>query len=212
MVTLLFLFTRKDGFTPAAFKNHYLGVHAPMAVKHSRTTNRYVVRLTEGGSGPFPLDAMTEIWAPSVEEFFDPDRSFDSPQSFQDVTDDAARFLAGFYAYQVESTVVAGEVGAGEDGGRGPAGAVRSPGVAVTELFTAGDPADAGRGARHRLDGLVAAGAQLRTRTRFDVVGKLSPDGPDLTAAEVSHFSVVADSETAGMPAYLMGEYVQKNS
>ncbi|ONH33098.1 EthD domain-containing protein [Pseudofrankia asymbiotica] len=215
---LLFLFTRKDNMSEDQFRDHYLGVHAPMSVAHSTATGRYVVRLVEGGHGPLSLDAVTEIHTESVDAFVDPAKGWDSAENWKAVIDDAASFLDGFHMYRVSREVlVPAEVDAdaathppnGADGAAGAATAAggagargRSPGVVLARLFLTGDT---GEEAADEPDGPDAIPGAVRYR----VLDTLSPDAPPLHAVDL----VTLPDATAARyrpNAYVLGEYVQK--
>lgn len=108
MQKLVFLFGRKPGLSPDEFARHYLEVHAPLGMRVTRAMARYVVNLAEpdGPPQPFPLDAITEIWTPSADEFFDPSRAFTSPDDGDELLADHATFIGPMHAYVVDERVV----------------------------------------------------------------------------------------------------------
>jgi hypothetical protein len=201
---LLFLFTRKPGLTDDEFRDHYLGVHAPMSVAHSTGTGRYVVRLVEGRHGALPLelDAITEIHTESVESFVDPAKGWDSAENWKLVIDDAANFLVGFHMYRVSREVLVPGPGAEPRGVIGQGLAGRSPGVVLARVFLDGaeaDEADDEAGGPDAIDGTV----------RYRVLAAVNPDAPPLHAVDL----VTLPDATAARyrsHAYVLGEYVQK--
>ncbi|MBX6390635.1 MAG: EthD domain-containing protein [Frankia sp.] len=203
---LLFLFTRKEGLSDAEFRNHYLGVHAPMSVAHSTATGRYVVRLVEGGAGPVPVDAITEIWTESVDAFIDPAKGWDSAENWKTVLDDANSFLSGFHMYRVRRQVLGAAEPATVPGEPGPDG--RSPGVVLAHLVLddpgAGPAAGAAGGDAPWSDDDLIPGT-----VRYEVIQSLAPDGPPLRAVEL----VALPDATAAhyrRHTFVLGEYVQK--
>ncbi|MDT3440456.1 EthD domain-containing protein [Pseudofrankia sp. BMG5.37] len=211
---LLFLFTRKDGVSEDQFRDHYLGVHAPMSVAHSTATGRYVVRLVEGGHGPLPLDAVTEIHTESVDAFVDPAKGWDSTENWKAVIDDAASFLEGFHMYRVSREVLVpaeadtaahppGKAAGVADAAAGVVGARgRSPGVVLARLFLTDDT---GEEAADEPDGPDAIPGAVRYR----VLDTLSPGAPPLHAVDL----VTLPDATAARyrpNTYVLGEYVQK--
>lgn len=197
---LLFLFTRKDGLSDEQFREHYLGVHAPMSVAHSTATGRYVVRLVEGGHGslPLPVDAITEIHTASLDAFVDPDKGWDSTENWKLVIDDAANFLVGFHMYRVRRDVLIPAV----DPAASAAVRERTPGVVIARIFLDGAEADEAAdepGGPDAIPGTV----------RYRVLETLSPDAPPLRAVDL----VALPDATAARyrsHAYVLGEYVQQ--
>ncbi|HZR15435.1 MAG TPA: EthD domain-containing protein [Acidimicrobiia bacterium] len=108
MQKLVFLFGRAPGLSHAAFARHYLEVHAPLGLRVTRAMERYVVNLADvdGPPQPFPVDAITEIWTPSADVFFDPSRAFTSPDDGRALMADHQSFIGPMHAYAVEERVV----------------------------------------------------------------------------------------------------------
>ncbi|KPM56523.1 hypothetical protein ACG83_00885 [Frankia sp. R43] len=199
MDVLLFLFMRRAGMTVDAFRRHYLDVHVPLAIRTSTATGRYVVRLTEDGHGPVPVDAVTEIVTPSADVFFDPDRGFTSPEDAVEVITDSLNFLAPFPIYQVRRTVLRAADRSGELEDHVPGS--RSPGVTLARL----ELGDSGpvRPMPDPPDELV------RDHLRYDVL-KTIGEGPDLRSVDLVHLRPGADVDRYAADSYLLGEYVQK--
>ena len=103
----MFLFHRKDGLTREQFFEHYLEVHAPLGLRVTQTMAGYSVNLvdTEGDAVP---DAITEVWTESVEEFFDPTKSFATPEDATELMTDHDSFIGPYDTYVVEERVVRG--------------------------------------------------------------------------------------------------------
>ncbi|WP_045878044.1 EthD domain-containing protein [Pseudofrankia sp. DC12] len=197
---LLFLFTRRDGMSEEQFREHYLGVHAPMSVAHSTATGRYVVRLVEGGHGslPLPVDAITEIHTASVDAFVDPEQGWDSAENWKLVIDDAASFLAGFHMYRVSREVLVPAAGAAEP----TTVRARTPGVVLAQIFLDG-------AAAQDATDEAAGPAAIPGTVRYRVLGTLSPDAPPVHAVDL----VTLPDATAARyrsHAYVLGEYVQQ--
>jgi hypothetical protein len=108
MEKLMFLFHRKDGLTHEAFAEHYLDVHAPLGMRLTVTMGGYTVNLvdTEGDDAP---DAITEIWTASMADFFDPAKSFASPDAARELMNDHNSFIGPYDVYLVEERVVRGD-------------------------------------------------------------------------------------------------------
>jgi hypothetical protein len=197
---LLFLFTRKDGLSDEQFREHYLGVHAPMSVAHSTATGRYVVRLVEGGHGdlPLPVDAITEIHTASVDAFVDPDMGWDSAENWKAVIDDAASFLVGFHMYRVSREVLVPAAGP-----TGPSAVrERTPGVVIARIFLDGAEAEEAADEAGGPDAIPGT-------VRYRVLGTLSPGAPPVHAVDL----VTLPDATAARyrsHAYVLGEYVQQ--
>jgi hypothetical protein len=117
MDKLMFLFHRKDGLTRDEFFEHYLEVHAPLGLRVTQTMAGYSVNLvdTEGETAP---DAITEVWTASVQDFFDPAKSFATPEDAQALMTDHDSFIGPYDTYLVEERVVRGSYTAGESAKR----------------------------------------------------------------------------------------------
>jgi uncharacterized protein (TIGR02118 family) len=153
---LIFLFGRKPGLSHDEFARHYLEVHAPLGRRVTRAMAGYVVNLVEHADGQessLPeLDAITEIWTPSVEEFFDPAHAFTSPDDGRELMADHDSFIGPMHAYLVSEELVEPVDGTGRS---------RFKHVALVGPHDASTP-DAS--------------------ARDNVVRALTPDAPDVTA------------------------------
>jgi hypothetical protein len=109
----MFLFHRKDGLTRDEFFEHYLDVHAPLGLRVTRTMTGYSVNLvdTEGDAAP---DAITEVWTESVQDFFDPAKSFATKEDAQALMTDHDSFIGPYDTYVVEERVGRGSSITGE--------------------------------------------------------------------------------------------------
>jgi hypothetical protein len=105
MDKLMFLFHRRDGLTRDEFFEHYLEVHAPLGLRLTQTMAGYSVNLddTEDDTAP---DAITEVWTADVQEFFDPAKSFATPEDAQELMTDHDSFIGPYDTYLVEERVV----------------------------------------------------------------------------------------------------------
>ncbi len=161
MDKLLFFFHRKPGLTRAEFSEHYLDVHAPLGLRLTRTMAGYTVNLTatEGDDGP---DAVTEVWTESMADFFDPGRSFATPDDAAQLMADHDSFIGPYDTYVVEERVV-------RDGGDAPSLDVPTPGVKRIECFLDGEAVpEPGRGVTRVVE--------------HRVVQALDPDAPPYVA------------------------------
>jgi uncharacterized protein (TIGR02118 family) len=74
MVKLIFVFHRKPGMAPEAFRRHWLEVHGPLAMTHIANLRRYVQNHTiddEYAVGEPAFDGLVEAWlddAAALEE------------------------------------------------------------------------------------------------------------------------------------------------
>jgi hypothetical protein len=182
MEKLLFLFRRKEGLTRQAFGEHYLSVHAPLGMRVTRAMRGYVVNLVESDD---PVDAVTEIWAPSAEEFFDPARAFASPEGMAELVADHNSFLGPFDAYVVRERVV-------RDGALDGSLGRRTPGAKVIELHTEWREAEPPPGATRVVDN--------------EVLRPVTPDAPALSLVRMSWWPSTPPQPVAGL---LVGEYRQ---
>jgi hypothetical protein len=104
MDKLMFLFHRKDGLTHDEFCEHYLEVHAPLGLRVTQTMAGYSVNLVdEGDAAP---DAITEVWTASLQDFFDPEKSFATPEDATALFTDHNSFIGPYDTYVVEERVV----------------------------------------------------------------------------------------------------------
>jgi EthD domain len=126
MPKLIFLFHRKDGLTREEFFEHYLEVHAPLGMRLTRNMDGYTVNLVDTEAVGAP-DAITEIWTASTAEFFDPAKSFATPEDAKELMTDHDSFIGPYDAYVVEERVVRG---AAPDGRLG----APTPGAKVVSL------------------------------------------------------------------------------
>jgi EthD domain len=161
MDKLLFFFRRKPGLTRAEFSEHYLDVHAPLGLRLTRTMAGYTVNLTDAVDDGGP-DAVTEVWTESMADFFDPGRSFATPDDAAELMADHDSFIGPYDTYVVEERLV-------RDGGDAPSPGARTPGVKRIECFLDGEAVpppgpDATRVVEHR------------------VVQALNPDAPPYVA------------------------------
>jgi hypothetical protein len=107
MDKLLFLFHRKDGLTRDEFFEHYLDVHAPLGLRVTVTMDGYSVNLVDTEADGAP-DAITEIWTASSADFFDPAKSFATPDDARELMTDHNSFIGPYDTYLVEERVVRG--------------------------------------------------------------------------------------------------------
>ena len=113
MEKLLFLFHRKPGLTRAEFFEHYLDVHAPLGLRLTVTMDGYTVNLVDTESDGAP-DAITEVWTASTTDFFDPGKSFATPEDAKALMTDHDSFIGPYDTYRVVERVVRGSATSGE--------------------------------------------------------------------------------------------------
>ncbi|GEM_PF-1670405 len=110
----------KQGSDRAAFREHYLRIHAPMVMEHCPRLLRYVVNLVDikasirhrAGIPPLnreldppPFEVVTEMWFESFDDFKDSQRRYDSVAGAQAVEDDLRKQGAAVYDYLIAQTV-----------------------------------------------------------------------------------------------------------
>ena len=108
MDKLIFLFHRKDGLTREEFAEHYLDVHAPLGLRVTVTMDGYTVNLVDSDDDG-AHDAITEVWTASSADFFDPAKSFATPEDAKQLMTDHDSFIGPFDTYLVEERVVRGD-------------------------------------------------------------------------------------------------------
>jgi len=68
MIKVVMFVHRRPGMDFEAFRNHYEGVHAPLATSKFRHLRRYVRNyLTPGDPNEPPCDCVTELWFDDLE-------------------------------------------------------------------------------------------------------------------------------------------------
>jgi len=107
MDKVLFFFQRKDGLTRDEFHRHYLEQHAPLGLRVTVTMAGYTVNLVDSES---EVDAVTEVWAPSMADFFDPSKSFATEEDAKTLMADHDSFIGPYDAYAVDEEVVQGNL------------------------------------------------------------------------------------------------------
>ncbi|HEY7136122.1 MAG TPA: EthD domain-containing protein [Acidimicrobiia bacterium] len=185
MQKLIFLFGRKPGLSHDEFARHYLEVHAPLGRRVTRAMAGYVVNLVEHvderGARLPELDAITEIWTPSVEDFFDPALAFTSAEDGRELLADHESFIGPMHAYLVAEHTPKMEPAVSATGSR-------TPGVKHIALV---GPADAG----------ASAGDT--------VVRTLTPDATEVAAFVALRAGAVDELERRSpAPGYLVAEFV----
>ncbi len=108
MDKLIFLFHRKAGLTREEFAEHYLDVHAPLGLRVTVTMDGYTVNLVDSDDDGVH-DAITEVWTASTADFFDPAKSFATPEDAQQLMADHDSFIGPFDTYVVEERVLRGD-------------------------------------------------------------------------------------------------------
>lgn len=125
MTDLIFFFQRRPDMSSDEFREHYLGVHAPLGMELTVGMVHYTVNLThprhiDDALLAEPHDAMTSITVDDVEAFFDQARAFATPQDAARMLADHDSFIGRMDAYVVQAS------------GRRPAGTPAAKVVART--------------------------------------------------------------------------------
>jgi EthD domain-containing protein len=105
MDKVVFFFRRKDGLSRDEFHDHYLHQHAPLGLRVTQTMDGYTVNLVDSSSD---VDAVTEVWTASMDDFFDPVTSFATEADAKTLMADHDSFIGPYDAYAVEEQVVQG--------------------------------------------------------------------------------------------------------
>lgn len=186
MDKLLFLFHRKDGLTHEEFAEHYLDVHAALGQRLTVTMGGYTVNIVESDGDGAP-DAITEIWTASMADFFDPAKSFATPEDAAELMADHDSFIGPYDAYAVEERVL---VGGAPDGPLG----TRAPGAKLVSLYRdAGDVPAPPPGATRVIDHQVLQG--------------ITPGAPPLALIRSAWAPDAAALGVLVPDAHLVGEY-----
>ena len=90
MEKTVFLFKRKDGWDRAEFARHYIGNHAPLGKKLTRTLQGYAVNLVTSDSW---IDSVTEHYVETAMHLVTTTISYATPEDFQQVLEDDRSFL-----------------------------------------------------------------------------------------------------------------------
>jgi uncharacterized protein (TIGR02118 family) len=100
-VKLICPVVRRPELTHAAFVDHWLHKHLPLAQAHHPGTSKYVTNVVDtrlSETGP-ELDGIAELHFPSEEALRE--RMFDSPEGARIIHADVARFIGRSAAYRV---------------------------------------------------------------------------------------------------------------
>lgn len=110
----------QPGADRAAFREHYLRRHAPLALLHCPRLLRYVVNLVDVKASikhragakalnreldPPPFEVVTETWWEAFDDFKDPARRYATPASRELLEDDLRTMGASLYDYLIAETV-----------------------------------------------------------------------------------------------------------
>lgn len=103
-VKIVGLVRRPDGMSHAAFVEHWLDRHVPLALRHHPGLHKYVTNVVDERLGAAPeWDGIAELHFPSVEAMrigF-----FDSPEGERVIRDDMRRFIGHTWGYDVAEYV-----------------------------------------------------------------------------------------------------------
>jgi hypothetical protein len=142
----MYLFSRRDGMSPAEFSRHYVDHHAPLAARTNRSMRRYRVDVIDadlsepvgGRADAGRPDAVTSVWTeaprPLVQVATMLPRMDRLPPATRAILDDHVTFIApGELALQVREEVLKEGAPMGKPGGAPKPKAVilvsRDPGV-----------------------------------------------------------------------------------
>lgn len=94
MLKIMFLCRRRPDITREQYAAFVLEGHAPLALKHHPTLQRYVINIAEGAPPGGPeIDSLPALYFASLEDFRD--RLYDSPEGQELIRRDVARFMTG---------------------------------------------------------------------------------------------------------------------
>ncbi|MBI3785884.1 MAG: EthD family reductase [Deltaproteobacteria bacterium] len=96
---------RRAGMSHAAFVDHWLGVHVPLALRHHPGMSKYVTNVVEARLDPNTdeIDGVAELHFPSRQTMTN--GLFDSPAGEEVVRADIERFIGHTFAYVVAEFV-----------------------------------------------------------------------------------------------------------
>ena len=109
MEKTVFLFQRNLNRDPDDFARHYIGNHAPLGKKLTRTLLGYAVNIIKSDA---PIDSVTEHYVDQALDLVTPEISYATPEDFQQVLEDDRSFLHDdkpLYVVVSETERVAGE-------------------------------------------------------------------------------------------------------
>lgn len=86
----VFLYRRKEGLSRPEFFRHYIRIHSPLGLRLVRNLGGYTVNLVETAG---LIDAITEIWTPTILGVPAPATSFDSEDDAAEMRSDGPRFI-----------------------------------------------------------------------------------------------------------------------
>jgi uncharacterized protein (TIGR02118 family) len=103
-VKIIGLVRRPDGMSHAAFVEHWLDRHVPLALAHHPGLHKYVTNVvdTRLGDGP-EWDGIAELHFPSIEAMRT--RFFDSADGERVIREDMRRFIGATWGYDVAEYV-----------------------------------------------------------------------------------------------------------
>ena len=98
VLKLIFLCVRPAGLDHAQYAAHLLERHAPLALRHHATLQRYVLNIVEEPlADAEPIDSVNALYYETLADF--ETRNYDSPEGERMVVADHARFLGGAAGY-----------------------------------------------------------------------------------------------------------------
>jgi uncharacterized protein (TIGR02118 family) len=103
-VKIVGLVRRPDGMSHAAFVDHWLHRHVPLALRHHPGLHKYVTNVVEARLGDAPdWDGIAELHFPSPEALRT--QFFDSPDGERIIREDMPRFIGHTWGYDVAEYV-----------------------------------------------------------------------------------------------------------
>jgi hypothetical protein len=186
----MFFVRRKDGLSAEEFQRRYIEHHAPLALEHWVTLQRYVVNVArepdeDPGDG-FLFDAVAEMRFDSLDDFADRERLYGPSGDVGTVERDAAELFGAATIYRVNGRVERGYERTWLAGERSPGNKMVAP-LWRKDGLTHGDFVAHWRGthAPLALEHVLGIGRYVTN----EVTGSLTPDAPDIDGIVEVHYT-----------------------
>jgi hypothetical protein len=188
---LIYLLSRKDGWSRKEFFDHYFHHHSVLGMRTCLFMDGYTLNFTDVvDPGPGAPDSITEIWTRDAGGFLDPARAFRSEEEKAELVADDRSFIGRNLRYSVDEEVVRGVRPAGQL-------RTRTPGVKRISLHTGASRPP------------IAPGVTCVVEQHVREV--ISPDAP---VVDVFVFEWAPSADVfapLSVPAYLTTEYRQRD-